>query len=540
VPATAPTGLGRTTRLAIVSFTTLCGSVSLIYPFGRDQGNYAYAGWVLLDGGAPYRDVFMFKPPMTAAVHAAALGLFGVNTWAIRVLDIGWSALTALAIAAIALELWQRRDVALASALTWPFLYYQIDYWNIAQTDGWMTLPSALAIWAVLRGGRAWVRSEWTAMAWWTAAGAFAGIAVLFKYTAGAIAGPMLAALAFVAVTRGRRVWSGLPLMLLGGAAILAACWGWLAATGAWDAFVETQLSLVAPYVVQRAKADTLGQTLTQLVRLRAFQQDLLPLLWTGPIALIPALIASAGGERAAWWALTIPLTWWLAAVVNVLVQGKFFDYHYLPIIAPSALLAGFGLGTALRKPFSRLRSGAARAGVTATLALVLIIATPIGGRARDAARVLTGSQTIETYIASRREYSLPSYRVEEIHRLSKVLMETTTPEQRVFVWGFHPTINIRARRRTVSRFLYNTPFRGSEHRARYEAELMDALTAHPPEVIVVASGDRHFGLDRSYVDSASLLLEVPGLEPFILDHYRRDEPIGRFSIYRLGPGSSQ
>ena len=68
----------------------------------------------------------------------------------------------------------------------------------------------------------------------------------------------------------------------------------------------------------------------------------------------------------------------------------------------------------------------------------------------------------------------------------------------------------------------------------------MDALTAHPPEVIVVASGDRHFGLDRSYVDSASLLLEVPGLEPFILDHYRRDEPIGRFSIYRLGPGSGQ
>ena len=89
----------------IVGATALCGVVSLIYPFGRDQGSYAYAGWVLLERGAPYREVFVFKPPMTPWVHAIALWLFGVNTWAIRVLDIGWNALTALTIAAIALEL---------------------------------------------------------------------------------------------------------------------------------------------------------------------------------------------------------------------------------------------------------------------------------------------------------------------------------------------------------------------------------------------------------------------------------------------------
>ena len=61
-------------RLYIVGFAALCGSVSLIYPFGRDQGSYGYAGWVLLDGGVPYRDVFVFKPPMTVVVHATGDG----------------------------------------------------------------------------------------------------------------------------------------------------------------------------------------------------------------------------------------------------------------------------------------------------------------------------------------------------------------------------------------------------------------------------------------------------------------------------------
>ena len=84
---------------------------------------------------------------MTVAVHAAAMGLFGVNTWAIRAFDIAWTAAAALLVAAIAFELWKRKDAALAAGLAYPFLYYQIDYWTTAQTDAWMTLPCTLAVW---------------------------------------------------------------------------------------------------------------------------------------------------------------------------------------------------------------------------------------------------------------------------------------------------------------------------------------------------------------------------------------------------------
>src|ERR1043166_2581740 len=46
---------------------------SLWYPFGRDQGVFAYAGRVILRGGWPYRDVWDLKPPGIYYTYAAML-----------------------------------------------------------------------------------------------------------------------------------------------------------------------------------------------------------------------------------------------------------------------------------------------------------------------------------------------------------------------------------------------------------------------------------------------------------------------------------
>jgi uncharacterized membrane protein YbhN (UPF0104 family) len=40
---------------------------------------------------------------------AFGLGVFGVNTWPIRAIDIAWTAALALVVASVALELWKRR-----------------------------------------------------------------------------------------------------------------------------------------------------------------------------------------------------------------------------------------------------------------------------------------------------------------------------------------------------------------------------------------------------------------------------------------------
>jgi 4-amino-4-deoxy-L-arabinose transferase-like glycosyltransferase len=490
---------------------------------------------VLLDGGMPYLDVYAYKPPMNVLLHALAMGVFGVNTWAIRAMDIAWTAATGLVVASVALELWKRRDAALAAGLAVPFFYYQIDYWTTAQTDGWMTLPCAAAVWAVLRGGRVLAYSKRRAIAWWVGAGALAGMAVLFKYTAGLIGLPMLLALAWVRLTYRCRVWLGIPAMLLGGLLTLGACWAWLSIGGAWDAFIETQLGL-ASYIGHRADLSDISRTLKWLFTLERTKTDLAPLVWAPFIALVPALIAMRPKSRADWTGWGLVVSWWLIAFGNVLVQGKFYDYHYLPLLAPSALVAGLGFSALLRLPLSRIQRRSLRAALVAGLMAVAIAATPMGGRARELARVTVGGQTIDEYVASRSEHATSLYNVGEIRGVADLLRETTTPEQRVFLWGYAPTVYVRAQRHTVSRFLYNFPLRTSWRNAEYKAELMGALRAEPPEVFIVASEDRYYGLTGSKKDSATLLREFSELNDFVTSRYAFDAKIGRYSVFRIDP----
>ncbi len=528
-------GLGRAAILWIIGFSVICGSVSLIYPFGRDQGSYGYAAWVLLDGGMPYLDVYAYKPPMNVLLHALAMGVFGVNTWAIRAMDIAWTAATGLVVASIALGLWKRRDAALAAGLAVPFFYYQIDYWTTAQTDGWMTLPSAIAVWAVLRGGRALDHDRRRAIGFWIGAGASAGVAVLFKYTAGLIGLPMLLALAWVGASTGRRVWMGVPAMFGGGLLTLGACWAWLSIGGAWDAFMETQLGL-ASYIGHRADLSNVPRTLTWLFTLERTKTDLVPLVWTPFVALVPALVAVRPKSRADWLGWALVLSWWLIAFANVLVQGKFYDYHYLPLLAPSALVTGLGLSALLRPALGRVPKRGARLAILVGLTTAAIAATPMGGRAVELARVAAGGQTMDDYIASRSEYALSLYDVAEIRGVAELLKQTTTPEQRVFVWGYAPTIYVRAERHTVSRFLYNFPLRTPWRNAEYQDELMASLRAEPPDVFIVASDDRYQGLTGSKKDSTELLRDFEELNDFVGALYALDARIGRYAVYRRKP----
>src|SRR5262245_10675214 len=61
---------------------------SLFYPFGRDQGVFAYAGSVILRGGWPYRDVWDVKPPGIYYTYAAMLACTGSSMAGVRACDL--------------------------------------------------------------------------------------------------------------------------------------------------------------------------------------------------------------------------------------------------------------------------------------------------------------------------------------------------------------------------------------------------------------------------------------------------------------------
>lgn len=63
--------------LAIILFTGLIRLRLVSTPFERDEGEYAYAGQLILDGIAPYGDVYNMKLPGIYAAYAVILAVFG-------------------------------------------------------------------------------------------------------------------------------------------------------------------------------------------------------------------------------------------------------------------------------------------------------------------------------------------------------------------------------------------------------------------------------------------------------------------------------
>jgi len=63
--------------LLALLFAGLVRARLLSVPFERDEGEYAYAGQLILQGIPPYRMVYNMKLPGTYAAYAIVMALFG-------------------------------------------------------------------------------------------------------------------------------------------------------------------------------------------------------------------------------------------------------------------------------------------------------------------------------------------------------------------------------------------------------------------------------------------------------------------------------
>ncbi len=156
---------------------------TVIYPFGRDQGIFGYAGHLARAGGVPFKDFWDPKPPALYYVYALAELLFGRSMASIRILDLLWQAATAVLIFWIRRRANPRRiDAAFAAGLVYILAYASMGWWNTAQPDYFLNLPLAGAVLLTLRacaGDRARGCSF--------SVGALAACAFYLKYPMGAM-----------------------------------------------------------------------------------------------------------------------------------------------------------------------------------------------------------------------------------------------------------------------------------------------------------------------------------------------------------------
>lgn len=509
----------RSWIVVLASLPFVC--VELLFPFGRDQGNYAYPAWRWLEGQMPYRDVYVFKPPATLWVHALAIALFGQNMLAVRILDVGWTLATALTVSAIAARWTGRQRIGALAGVLATFLYNDFDFWNTCQTDGWFNLPVALAILLATRVSLG--ESPRGAL---IGAGALLGLAVTFKYTAAVLCLPAVGVLWFRSnpLAHPRSLLGDIGRLVVGFVLPLAGTWAWLAYNDAIPGFLDSQTKLVPAYVKQTGRARGIFDVLAVLgYRIRDLEQ--IRYLFIAGALGVPVLFR---GWRADYQRF-LPLIWFVAGFLSMLAQNKFFRYHFLSLVPGAAILGAVGIDALLR--LARGRQTLALAVITSLMVAPSIYVK----RWLAGAEIAFGRLTLEEYW-SRTGFDINQMSVKEVLACARRVEALTAPGDHVFIWAFDPIINFLANRPTVSRFLYNYPFSVAWGDPAYEAELLGALTKNPPALIIVGSKDATPHVTGNDADSAMLFQAFTALRNFVEADYGPPETVERYTLYLRKP----
>jgi hypothetical protein len=299
-----------------------------------------------------------------------------------RYLSIALCMLAVLGVFAVGRRLWGASEgVAAAAVLSFAFL--PVAYSRFALTDAGVLLPVVVAVYAAVRAG------EDGRLRYFVLGGVAMGLAIGFKYTAGMVGLPLLAAAGLRVARRDRAAAA-----YVGGSGILAA---------ATFALTTPHFFLDLPTAL-----DQLSRQGSAAGEAKLGQGDVEPVSFylgtlTWGLGWGAALAAAAGAvhelRRNPVRALLLAL-FPLAFFLYLCTAGRFFARWLMPVYPVLALLAGVALASAAARASRR---PVVRAGVLAAL-LLAVLAQPILADlrtvrmlGRDDTRTLTRDHLLRT-----------------------------------------------------------------------------------------------------------------------------------------------
>ncbi len=469
--ARLPTGL----FIFLAALSAAWALASLTWPFGWDQGIFAWVGDVINRGGLPYRDAWEIKGPLTYYLFALVQFIFGSNQWGIRLFDLALI-ITAAAMLFILVRQLTNPIVAGWAAVLFVLWYASGNYWHTAQPDGWVSMLMIIALTPMLV---ARVSLRWYQL---VLAGILIGSACLIK--------PLYVLFLFLAfVIAFQRGWPDkkqilrMALMLTAGFAIP------LAIAVAWFAYQNALPDLFEQYIIYNltiyagGSLGSVGTHIKAIIDFLLSGEVILPLI---PVVGLGLVVLWRSSRQHA---IALGL-WALIAFLIVVVQNRFFKYHCLLLCPSITVLSAVGFhqlffpGSAeLTEQKGTLRKQMQLMG--ALLLIVVIFQTAIHPLFEVSKWVSFISQRIdrEEYYAGFGDIPYASIQAADYIR------EHTAVEDRIYVWGWDAVIYYLSGRQSSTRFGFSMPLlmgEGTEIQAAYRREFLASLKANPPVYIVI------------------------------------------------------
>ncbi len=523
--------------LLVVAF---CLGQILTFGYGRDQGIYAMVGRSILEGKMPYRDAWDFKPPGIFLIYAASRALFGAGQEGIRIVEcLGLAAMVA-AMARFCRDAWGDARIGLISGAIAVLVHAQLDFWHTAQPESFGGMVTLFALVALgpdaLRGLAEGERPDSAppdrdTLKRWAISGALFGFAGLLKPPLAGGGAVIAVALSYRAFQGERSLRAALrPLLAVaaGGVAPLLLCALWFAAKGALGSLWSVLFVFTPHYTALSWVGETLGGMIYW-----GFTEWLTGYCSVPTVGLFLFFILQP--RRKERFSAVVIGALIALHIAGVVMQGKFFPYHYGATWPLTALLAGLGFF----RVWERLR----RFGLVG--ALVFVTASSSVALGRTATHDLPSSfrercwKRIQLFSARPRDQaaidkmaSVADVNAAANRQVATFLREQVPADRSVFVWGFEPVIYDLAERRAASRYLYDVPQRVAWAKVEQRETLMNDLRQSHPMAIVVEHRDVFPMVTGDAIDSADTLADFGELRAYLNTRYRIALSIEDFDIY--------
>lgn len=411
----------------------------LALPLERDEGEYAYAGQLLLQGIPPYELVYNMKFPGTYAAYAAILGILGESVTAIRLGILLVTTITAVLLYLLG-ERWFGKTAGVITAAVYALLAVApqaLGVWGHATHFINLFVAAALLLLVPEKPRHLF------------GAGALLGVAVLMKQPA-----IFFAAFAFVyiAVVSTRRL-RDLAALAAGGATVAILTLIALSSAGVLDRF----LFWTVTYAREYASITPLEQGLEH------FRMTFFPLLGYAPLLWLAALagliLIFARGSRNE----RLFASGFLLAGILAVIPGLYFREHYYIVLFPAlAFLAG------------RLARYAIPVAIAVLITIVMSVPRLVATDPDTFAKEIFGGNPFP-----------------QSREVATFLSEHTGPDDRIVVLGSEPQIYFYANRKSATGYIYAYPLMEEQpFAAQMQQEMIRQIEAAKPKYLVFVSTD--------------------------------------------------
>lgn len=486
--------------LGILCFAVMLRLPSLAQPLGPDQGIMSVIGSGILDGKIPYRDFWEMGSPAIFFTYALVFKLFGTNMAAIPIADILVSVITTLFIYLLCKTVWNK-PVGYISALLFAFFSTGVrfgmhsggdiafgTFWYILQRESCM-LPLITASFYLVLGFEKRESSFWK----YILPGFLGGLAFVYKF-------PSLVFFACIVIyinrillskrdsATVRRLVSINLTMATGFILALIPFILFFSVKGALTDMTDVIFGYVSSVYGQ--SHHSVAAVISIGLRRTFFLAQENYILW---IFFLATPIYFIFNDRKKEHFLMV--AWALASLLYVVSHREFFGYHYLVILPPFSILAGFGLYTIVgRKPeLQKLFTLEINKSIIIfiLLANIFTFTALVHPHYTKFLFLVTGKIQKEDYYSFFNAFPKHDYSFPSDYQISSYIKANTNPDDLIYILGgIESVIYFLSERNSPSRFVFSWILFYYQHsmvkKAEvYREELLNDLKTKPPKYLV-------------------------------------------------------